>query len=358
MNHLRKIKFRNKRVFVRVDFNVPNYDMHAPRIIRTLPTIRFLLRQGAKVILATHAESNDKKIPSTRELAKKLKSKYFGSLIFSPELFGGKTEKLVANLRPGGMVFLENLRIDPGEKKCDKKFARNLSKLADFYINEAFSVSHRSHASIVLMPKLLPSSMGMLFENEVKNISRAFRPKKPFLFILGGGKTETKLPLLYALSKTADQVLLGGIIANDFLTGKVKPSRNFVLKKIILPHDVVIETSDGKKVMPSNEINSSMRIYDVGPESLKEWANIVKMSRFVVWNGPLGFMEKGYIEGTKKLVSILKKSKAEIIIGGGDTADFLEGKFPKNVFISTGGGAMLDFLSNKTLPGIEALKRK
>lgn len=309
------MNLRGKRVLLRVDFNVLPLKPREPRILKTIPTIKYLLKRKAKIVLLTHLETNDGQTPSTRKLLPYLKK-------FLPmeeiELF-------------------ENLRKFSGEKKNDLKFAKCLAGLGEAYINEAFSDSHRKHASIVLLPRLLPSSSGFLFNEEVKNLSRVFRPPHPFTLVLGGGKIETKLPLLRALLAKTDCVLLGGIIGNEFLRKKLINS-----PKILLPRDVVARGG---------------RIYDVGPKTIESWAPLIQKSRLVVWNGPLGFLEKGFIAGTKKLIAVLKKSKAQIIIGGGDTTDCLPRTLPENIFVSTGGGAMLEFLAKGTLPGIAALKK-
>lgn len=307
---------RGKKVLLRVDFNVLPLKPWEPRILKTLPTIKYLLRKKAKIILLTHLETNDGKTPGTKKLLPYLKK-------FLP------MEKI---------KLFENLRKFPGEKKNDLKFAKYLAGLGDVYINEAFSDSHRRHASIMLLPKLLPSFSGFLFNEEIKNLSQVFKPAHPFTLILGGGKVETKLPLLRALLPKTDCVLLGGIIGNKFLKKKLISSM-----KILLPQEVV--ESDG-------------RIYDVGPKAILGWEPFIQKSKLIVWNGPMGFLEKGFTAGTEKLIAVLKKSKAKIIIGGGDTTDCLPQTLPKNIFISTGGGAMLEFLAKGTLPGIEALKKK
>lgn len=318
--NLKKARVKGKRVLVRVDFNVYPVKPHEPRIEKILPTVRYLLKKGGRVILMTHLETNDGRVPSAAPLARYLKKKYLPS---------------------GDVILLENLRKNPGEKSANRrtslKFAKRLAKLGDIYVNEAFSVSHRRHASIVLLPKLPPSYMGFLFEEEIKNLSKVFHPPHPFTLILAGGKVGTKLPLLRALLPKADHVLLGGVIANVFLKKPLLKSR-----KIILPQDLVIKNG---------------RALDVGPRTIKSWEPIIKKSRLIVWNGPLGFVGKGYTKGTKCLVKILKKAHGKIIIGGGDTTDYLPRNLPKDIFVSTGGGAMLEFLAKGTLPGIEALKK-
>src|SRR3989338_4043172 len=322
MLSLNKADLKNKKVLVRVDFNVMPFTPREPRIINSLETIRFLMRKKARVILITHLETNEGKIPSALKLAKWMRERYFRKLIFVPDLIGDKAEAAVSRVKPGEILMLENLRIDPREKACKIVFAKRLASFADIYINEAFAASHRNHASIVLLPKFLPSYFGFRHEQEINVLSQAFKPPHPLVLILGGGKVDTKLPLLKAMLPKIEKAI-------------IKSS------KIILPIDVV-RVGD--------------KIWDDGPETLKEWKKIIDRAKLVIWNGPLGFVENGYVKGTKTLVSILLKTPAKVIIGGGDTMDYLPKKLPKNIFVSTGGGAMLEFLVKKTLPGIEAIK--
>ena len=336
MLSLDKADLKNKKVLVRVDFNVMPFTPREPRIINSLETIRFLMRKKARVILITHLETNEGKIPSALKLAKWMRERYFRKLIFVPDLIGDKAEAAVSRVKPGEILMLENLRIDPREKACKIVFAKRLASFADIYINEAFAASHRNHASIVLLPKFLPSYFGFRYEQEINVLSQAFKPPHPLVLILGGGKVDTKLPLLKAMLPKIDKAFLGGVIANKFLEKPIIKS-----SKIILPIDVV-RVGD--------------KIWDDGPETLKEWKKIIDRAKLVIWNGPLGFVENGYVKGTKTLVSILLKTPAKVIIGGGDTMDYLPKKLPKNIFVSTGGGAMLEFLVKKTLPGIEAIK--
>ncbi|OGF76948.1 hypothetical protein A3H65_02605 [Candidatus Giovannonibacteria bacterium RIFCSPLOWO2_02_FULL_45_14] len=318
MKSLKNANVKGKTVLVRADFNVFPVKPHELRIEKTIPTIKYLLSNNAKVILLTHIEENNGRIPSSKILLPYLKK----------------------SLPMKKITLFENLRKFPGEKKNSPKFAKYLASLGDIYVNEAFPASHREHASIVLLPKLLPSYMGFRFEEEIKNLSKVFNPKHPTTLILGGGKVETKLPILKKLLPKFDHALIGGVLLNFFIFGR-KP---LFSKKLVLPDQVI---ASGKKVL------------DVGPESFSAWGKIVKESKFIVWNGPLGYLEKGHVAGTKKLISILSKAKAQVIIGGGDTLACLPPgkKLPKNIFVSTGGGAMLEYLVHKTLPGIEALNK-
>ncbi len=348
---------KNKRVLLRVDFNIPLEKREAGedlRVLKTLPTINLLRRRGAKVLLISHLEKGGKRM-SIRPVFIKIRKEIRG-LRFVGGLIGRKVERAVGNLKAGDVLMLENLRISPGEKKNSPVFAKKLASLADLYVNEAFSVSHRRHASIVGLPKYLPSYAGPLFKKEIKNLSLAFRPPKPFMLIVGGNKLETKIPLIKKFLKKADSVVVGGKLVMPFLSGKEKKLRS---PKILPPKDVIVERQGKKITLDVSRLEKSDIIYDLGPRSLKEIADSVRKSRFILWNGPLGFIEKGYVSGTSGLVKILRHSSAKVIAGGGDTAAFLRSRRLTEGFhfISTAGGAMLDFLVSEMLPGIEALKK-
>lgn len=358
-----KFKFRpipkdikNKRIFLRVDFNMPYAGAKFSdefRFNKTLSTIKSFQKTGAKIILASHLETGD-----THPSFKKFE-KFFSARIkkfhFSKQLIGAGVRKKTLALKPGGVLMLENLRVNPGEKKNNPIFAKKLAALGDIYVNEAFSASHRPHASVAGITKFLPSFAGPLFKEEIKNLSRVFYPPHLFLAIVGGNKLSTKSELLKKFLKKADRIVIGGALASSFLRGKEK---KFKSKKIFLPEDVVVERKGKRTILDTNKLEKSDVIYDLGPKTMKEIFKSVKKSRFVLWNGPLGWVEGGFTESTKELAKILFKSKAEVIIGGGDTAAFLrKHKFDKKFpFISTGGGAMLEFLAKETLPGIRALK--
>lgn len=348
---------KNKRVLVRADFNVPMEGkkvMDQFRILQILPTIKFLSRKRAKVILISHLEIDGRR-PSLFEIYKVLKPK-LKKLKFSPQIFGKKTESMSRALNAGDILLLENLRKNPGEKNNSPDFARKLASFGDFYINEAFSVSHRRHASIVGVPKYLPSFAGPLFRKEVKNLARVFKPARPFLLIVGGNKLETKIPLLKKFLKKADKIVLGGAIVAPFLLGKV---RNFKSPKIVLPKDLIVLRGGARKTIQTQDIYNGDSVYDLGPKSIVEISKLVKTSRMILWNGPLGYIEIGFSGGTKRLAEILFKSSAKTIVGGGDTVGFLHRRkmLKKFYFVSTAGGAMLDFLVSGTLSGIEALKK-
>ncbi len=287
-------------------------------------------------------------------------------------ILGLEATEAVNNMRDGEIILLENLRNDKGEQSCDKFFAESLAKLGDVYVNESFSVDHREDASIVLLPKLLPSYAGFQLEEEIENLSRAFKkPKHPFLFILGGAKFSTKMPLIKKYLKLADYIFIGGALLNDFLRAEgyevgdsLVSKENFGIKdllgnkKIILPEDVVVKDGDELINRSVRDVQHEDFILDVGAKSVKNLAPLIKKAKLILWNGPLGDYEIGGDVATKKVLKMVAASRAFSIIGGGDTNEIIsqikmEKKFS---FMSTGGGATLDFLANGTLPGIKALR--
>lgn len=371
MKSIKEIKdLKGKRVIVRVDFNVPIKDGKVVddfRIKKALPSISYLSKKGAKVILISHLGSKD----SIKPVYVKLK-KYIKEVLFSDEkILSDNTEKLVNNLKNGEIVLLENLRREVGEEDNSPSFGRALSRYGDIYVNDAFSVCHRKHASVVGIPSFLPSYAGIQLEEEIKNLSSAFDPLHPFLFILGGAKFETKMPLIKKFIRQADYVFIGGALANDFFKAKGFEVGNSLVsenlseikslvkyKNIILPEDVEVNKGKINRFVKPSEIEKEETIVDVGGETIKNLEEIISRSKFILWNGPLGKYENGFGGSTEKLLKIIAKSGAKSMIGGGDTVAIIsklkiEDKF---TFISTGGGATLDFLASGTLPGIKALK--
>ena len=320
---------KGKKVLVRVDWNVPIEDGKVVddfRIKKSLPTLEYLKGAGAKVVIATHLEPED------------------------------TDTKLLQTYVPKGVRLLENLRANPGEESNSKEFARKLASQIDIYVNEAFSVSHRRHASIVGVPLYLPSYIGLQFALEIKELSKAFYPKKPFLLILGGAKFDTKLPLLKKFIHIADYIFVGGALANNFFKEQgvdighsLASEGNFGLKELL---------NTGKIILPEDTIIKDGKILDAGPRTMENLKSIISASKLVLWNGPLGGYENGYKVATLALAKIISESSCESIIGGGDTIASIKelDLFDKFSFVSTGGGAMLDFLATGTLPGIEALK--
>jgi phosphoglycerate kinase len=351
MRSIKQIKnLKGKRVLVRVDFNVPIKNgkiLDDFRIKAALPTINFLLKKGAKpILLSHHSQKGQSLLPVQKYLAK----------IFPPQK----------------VLLLENLRFSSGEEKNDPAFAKKLASLGDLYVNDAFPVSHRAHASIVSIPKHLPSYAGFQLEEEVQNLSKAIKnPKHPFLFILGGAKFSTKMPLIKKYLKLADYIFIGGALLNDFLKAKgYEVGKSLVdgsgygikellkNKKLILSEDVLVQS--GKKFINKKvtEVKKNEIIIDIGRSSVEKIRPYIKKSKLILWNGPLGKYEGGGAGATKKILKLVAASSAESIIGGGDTVVLISKmKMDKKFsFISTGGGATLDFLANGTLPGIKALE--
>lgn len=365
-----------KYVLLRLDLNTPIADGKVSdpyRIDQAIPTIDILRLKKAKVIIIAHTEAQDKGQSNTSLWPMFDYLNGFVKVQFAKDLFSAETIKLVAEMEEGDVLMLENLRSNPGEKANDPDFAKQLAHYADLYVNEAFSVSHRKHASVVGVPALLPSYAGPLFINEVENLSKVFAPSHPFVFILGGAKFDTKLPLIEKYLEKADSVAVVGALATNIFTtqgfevgtslvseGEFGISEMLKNPKFIAPTDVTVKKADGTmEIKKANEVNSDEYIGDVGSETVESLGELVKKASLVVWNGPLGNYEAGFTEETEKLARIIADSSATTIVGGGDTLASIEklGLTHKFTFVSTAGGAMLDFLVNETLPGIDALTK-
>jgi 3-phosphoglycerate kinase len=361
-----------KRAIVRVDWNIPiegGKVVDDYRIKQTLPTIDHLLNEGAKVIILSHLESAETN--TLKPIADHLHGRI--PLYFCPDILGADAKKAVSELKEGEALLLENLRNDDGEKNNSEAFAKSLSEYGDIFVNDAFSASHRSHASIVGLPKFLPSYLGKRFQEEMSELSKVFYPKKPFLFILGGAKFDTKIPLIEKFIHIADTIFVGGALAHNFFKeqgkeiGKSLISQgDYHLKekletgKIMLPVDGTI-LSDGHIRMDSmDHVSITDTVVDAGPETILNIREKISEASSILWNGPLGNYEKGYRQQTLELARALSESGKETIVGGGDTLAAIRelGIFDKFSFVSTGGGAMLDFLAAGTLPGIEAIKER
>lgn len=360
IEHLNGVK-----VLLRLDLNVPIQNgkiMDDYRIRKSEETLNFLKEKGAKTIIIAHIEGKGEK--TLQPVADYLNKKY--SVRFVSNFKNAFKES--ESLKEGEFLLLENIRENEGEKKNDEKFAKELASLADVYINEAFSVSHRDHASVSAITKFLPSYAGFQLEKEVEHLSKSFNPPRPFIFILGGAKFETKLPLIEKFMDLADYVFVGGALANNFFKEKgmevgasVVSEENFDLKryfdssKLLLPIDIENQNNEIKKV---GEVTKADKMLDVGPETLARLKEVIEKCKFVLWNGPLGNYEAGYKKPTLELAKIIAASGVESAVGGGDTLAAIAelGIEDKFTFVSTGGGAMLDYLANETLPGIKALK--
>ena len=365
LQSLSKKDLNGKKVLVRADFNVPVRNgkvTEAMRIDETLPTIKFLLKNGAQVILISHIGEDGS--TSLRPVAKYLSSQKL-SVKFVAD-FGA-----VAKAKEP-VILLENIRRFEGEKKNDPVLAKQLSLLAYLYVNEAFSVSHREHASVVGVPKLLPSFAGLRLAVELAELQKMFKPTLPLALVIGGAKFKTKFPLLKKFLPRAEVVCVGGALGNTLikalghevgtsLVDEISPEIKKLAKnkKIVLPVDFVVT---GKKkseflVKKVGEILVTDKIVDLGPLTSKLFAGKISGAKTVLWNGPLGLIEDGFVHATVALASHLPKGSFSVL-GGGDSVEALrQAKLLKKLsFVSTGGGAMLEYLATGKLPGISALK--
>lgn len=389
MKKLKDFDVKNKRVLVRCDFNVPldeKGDVYNEyRIKETLPTIQYLIKNKAKVVLMSHLGEPDGKVIESLKLdsiAEKL-SKYLKVDIKKAEdCVGKELEKMSLDMEPGEVMLLENLRFHKEEKENDRAFAQKLAMLGDIYINDAFSVSHREHASVCAITDFLPSGIGFLFEKEIKVLSRVLKnPWRPLVSIIGGAKIETKTGFIKELLKESDHVLIGGKIANVILTvkgiciGRPWPEKevadevmglDLTSTKLHLPVDAIISPDNtGKDYIIKAAVGKAKKeelILDIGPETIDFFSNIIKKAKMIVWSGPMGYFENpAFSLGTKEIAEAVSRNhKAYKIIGGGDTIAAVSKLKLLDKFdhVSTGGGAMLSFLSREKLPGLEALNKK
>ncbi len=393
MKTLKDLNLKGKRVILRCDPNVPlskeGNIADDFRIRRLIPTIDFLISNDAKIIILGHLGRpwNNPQFPKKNALKKEYSlkpiAKHLSFLINRPIKFlddciGEKVLKEVSQMKPKEIIMLENVRFYEGEKNNDNEFAKKLAQLGEIFINDAFSASHKEHASIVLLPKYLPSGAGFLFEEETERLSEIIKnPKRPFIVIVGGVKLETKLSMIINLLEKADHILIGGQIANSILAAKGIAIGKFFLNsslekdidkihltdpKIHLPIDGMVSLSvideDYIRVAAVGKIRKEEECFDIGPETIELFSGIIRTANTIVWNGPLGFYEHEKFEkGSKAIGEAILKSHAFSLVGGGETLALLKkyGLREKFDHVSTGGGAMLDFLSGKKIVGIEAL---
>lgn len=382
---LKDVSVKKKKVFLRCDFNIPLNErgnvLEDLRIKKTIPTIDFLIKNDAKVILASHlAEDKKSNSPSLKFLVPILNSLLGVDVTFVNDCKGPKVKKAIEEMNYGDVLLLENLRKYKEEKENDQEFAKELAELAEVYINEAFSVCHREHASIIGIPKFIEHAAGFLLEEEVRVLSKIrTNPWRPLVIIIGGAKVASKIKSIGSFLEFADHLLLGGKLLNDILiikgisSFKTWPAEEIVTEakkidltspKIHFPIDVMASpTAKGdyyvRKTAPGL-LRKDEDIYDIGPETIAMYSEIIKSAKMIVWGGPLGFFEeKKFEKGTKEIAyAISRNHKAFRVIGGGDTIRAFR-KFGFSGFVdylSMGGGAMLEFLTKGDLPGIKALK--
>src|SRR3989338_6797802 len=383
--YIDEVEIKNKTVLLRVDFNVslnPNYTIaDDTRIRQSIPTIKYLLERGNRLILLAHLgrpHAPDMRL-SLRKVVPDLKKYLVGYRPILIEDF--QKEVAVFKTQDSHEILIyENIRFHPEEEKNDPHFAKRLSKLGDVYVNDAFGVSNRSHASLVGIPRYVPSYGGLLLKREIELISKAIeKPKKPFVAIIGGAKIKTKIPLISRLVEIADHVIVGGGLANAFLfaqgfsigksicdtehLNEIRKLFFLAAEKhtvIHLPTDVMVGQPDKhiSHIRDVKDIPEGLQILDVGPATLAKYGALISEARTIIWNGPMGYFENPtFRQGTDFIFyAITNNPLAASIVGGGDTIAAISNKeyVNKITHVSTGGGAMLEFIEKGTLPGIEA----
>ncbi len=384
---VRDIDVAGKRVLVRADFNVPLDEAGEitddRRVEAALPTIRYLRERDAKVILCSHLGRPKGKVVGVLSLtpvAKRLSELLEATVVKTDDCIGEAVKQAMKAMKPGDVILLENLRFHAGERKNDPDFAKQLAALADVYVNDAFGTAHRAHASTEGVTHYLPAVAGFLLEKEINFLGKALAdPVHPFVAILGGAKVSDKIGVIENLLPKVDQLIVGGGMANTFFVAqdhevgeslveedKVDLARDLLARagaKLLLPVDVVIADDfapdASHKTVAVDEVPAHWRILDIGPQSVEQFAEILKGAKTVVWNGPMGVFEfPAFATGTVAIAKALAGTTATTIIGGGDSAAAVEqaGLADRMTHISTGGGASLEFLEGKELPGVAALQ--
>lgn len=378
-----------KRVLVRVDFNVPLSDSTVgddTRIQAALPTIRELINANARVILCSHLGRPKGQVKpefSLRPVADQLAGLLGQDVAFASDVVDEDAQRVVGDLEPGQVALLENLRFEPGEEKNDAGFAARLAALADCYVNDAFGAAHRAHASTEAIARLLPSAAGRLMQREIEALTRVLRdPAQPVVLILGGAKVSDKIGVIESFLDFADSILIGGGMANTFLLAQghdlgqslIEPDLTDTARdllqlasergvEIALPVDCVvapcIDEPQSKRVVQPSDIPSDHGVFDIGPQTVQSFARCIAKAGTVVWNGPLGVFEvDAFADGTLGVGRAVADSEAYSVVGGGDSVAALNEMDLEDQIdhVSTGGGASLEFLEGKQLPGIAALE--
>ncbi len=389
MKSIRDLSLSGRKLFLRVDFNVPLQNGRVrddTRIVETLPTVRLAMERGARVICASHlgkAKGKPKPELSLAPVAVRFAERLGRPVRFVDDCVGPGAVKAADALENGEVLLLENLRFHAGEEVNDPEFAKALASLAQVYADDAFGAAHRAHASVVGVPKLVKEKgAGLLLEKEVRELSRLLEPARPFTAILGGAKISGKIDTLRVLSRRADVLLVGGGMANHFVRALGLPVGKSLLeedkvalareildfckeagKTIALPSDFVVAKSpdDGAaaRTVAINKIPDDLMALDVGPKTLEQFARLLAPAKTIFWNGPMGVFEKPpFDKGTRALAALIAGSKAVTVVGGGESVQAVHeaGVADKFTHVSTGGGASLEFLAEGKLPGIEALE--
>lgn len=361
---------KGKRVIVRASLNVPIQNgavRNSYRIMRALETLRYLGECGARTVVIAHIgrDKEDTLKPVFTELEKFLPIQWGGQI--GGEEFSNRYELMT----DGDFLLAENLRQDNREKTNDETFAKEMAAYGEIYVNDAFANIHRDHTSMLALAKLLPAYAGLNIVSETAHLQKVIEPKRPALFMLGGAKFETKMPLIEKYLKVYDHVFVGGALANDVFKAKgysvgqsmvsevsLKDATFIRSSKLMVPPDVVVDGPNGRRVCLPSQVQADEKIYDAGPETIAMLRAYIDEARTVLWNGPFGNYEAGFTEATEETVKNLTKSEAFSVVGGGDTVAAIEAL---NVveqlgFVSTGGGAMLTYLEHGSTPALEELE--
>jgi phosphoglycerate kinase len=385
---VKDIDLKGKRVFMRVDFNVPMADGKVTddkRIKAALPTIKYVLEQGASVLLASHL-GRPKGGPdpefSLKPAADVLANHLGIPVKMAPACVGPEVEALAKELKPGEVLMLENTRFHKGEEKNDLELAKQMAALADVYVDDAFGSAHRAHSSTEGIARFLPAVSGFLMEQELEYLGRAVsNPEHPYIAILGGAKISDKILVVETLASKCDKLIVGGGMANTFLAAKgfnmqdslveaesIETAKTLLAKfgeKLVLPLDAVIADKFAEdansQVVDVDKIPAGWRMLDVGPKTIEHYKQVLDGAKLIVWNGPVGVFEMPkFAAGTFALAKLLAESGATTVIGGGDSASAVKnaGVAKEMTHVSTGGGASLEFLEGKELPGVAALNDK
>jgi phosphoglycerate kinase len=388
---VKDVDLKGKRVIMRVDFNVPMKDgavTDDKRIKASLPTIQYVLDQGASLVLMSHL-GRPKGAGFEAEFSLKPASEVLANLLstvavqMAPDCVGPEVEALAQALKPGEVLLLENVRFHKEEEKNDPAFAAQLAKLGEVYVCDAFGSAHRAHASVEGIAHQLPVAVaGFLMEQELEYLGRATQnPERPYVAILGGAKISDKILVVENLLKQCDQLIIGGGMANTFLAaqgydmadslveaGSIETAKNIMAKageKLLLPIDAVVadkfDADANSQVVDVDKVPAGWRMLDIGPKSIEKFGEVLKAAKLVVWNGPVGVFEMPkFAEGTFAIAKLLATISATTVIGGGDSASAVKkaGVAKQMTHVSTGGGASLEFLEGKELPGVAALNEK
>ncbi len=386
---VKDIDLTGKRVLMRVDFNVPMKDgavTDDKRIKASLPTIKYVLDQGSPLILMSHL-GRPKGAGFDPEFSLKAAAEALSKLLgkpvkMAPDCIGPEVEAMAKALKPGQVLMLENVRFHKEEEKNDPEFARKLAALGQVYVNDAFGSAHRAHASTEGVARFLPAVSGFLMEQELEYLGRAtLNPERPYVAILGGAKISDKIAVIENLLTKCDRLIIGGGMANTFLAAKgynmagslvepdaIETAKGILAKegdKLMLPVDAVIGNKADPETPPQvvavDKVPAGWSVMDIGPKSVAAFSHVLKGAKLVVWNGPMGVFEDArFAEGTFAVAQVLAESGATTVIGGGDSASAVKkaGVANKMTHVSTGGGASLEFLEGKVLPGVAALNDK